>query len=69
MGPSNSSYLSNMAFFHFHDYGRKSNPERVTLNTIGRFMRPLGELNQALNIHGSAQGPGVRENRYTTKTK
>ena len=24
MGPSNSSYLSNIAIFHFHDYGRKS---------------------------------------------
>ena len=24
MAPSNSSYLSNMAIFHFHDYGRKS---------------------------------------------
>ena len=26
MGPSNSSFLSNIAIFHFHDYGRKSNP-------------------------------------------
>ena len=25
MGPPNSSYLSNTAIFHFHDYGRKSN--------------------------------------------
>ena len=24
MGPSNSSYLSNIAIFHFHDYGGKS---------------------------------------------
>ena len=24
MGPSNSSYLSNIAIFHFHDYGRES---------------------------------------------
>ena len=24
MGPSNSSYLSNTAILHFHDYGRKS---------------------------------------------
>ena len=24
MGPSNSSYLSTTAIFHFHDYGRKS---------------------------------------------
>ena len=24
MGPSNSSYLSNIAIFHLHDYGRKS---------------------------------------------
>ena len=24
MGPCNSSYLSNIAIFHFHDYGRKS---------------------------------------------
>ena len=24
MGPSNSSYLSNIASFHFHDCGRKS---------------------------------------------
>ena len=24
MGPSNSSYLSNTAIFHFHDYGRNS---------------------------------------------
>ena len=23
MGPSRSSYLSNTAFFHFHDYGKK----------------------------------------------
>ena len=23
MGPPNSSYLSNTAIFHFHDYGRK----------------------------------------------
>ena len=24
MGPSNNSYLSNTAIFHFRDYGRKS---------------------------------------------
>ena len=25
MGPSNSSYLANIAMFHFNDFGRKSN--------------------------------------------
>ena len=29
MGPSNTSYLSNKASFHFHDYGRKSNVKGV----------------------------------------
>ena len=24
MGPSNSSYLSDIGIFHFHDYGRES---------------------------------------------
>ena len=32
-------------------------------------MWPLGELNQAPNIHGSAQGAGVQENNYATETK
>ena len=33
MGPSNSSYLSNRAIFHFHDYGRNGSPLVVMLQT------------------------------------
>ena len=31
MGPSNSSYLSNIAIFHFHDYGARVMPHWISL--------------------------------------
>ena len=34
MGPSNSSYLSNIAIFHFHDYGGKSNAPLNLIDTL-----------------------------------
>ncbi len=33
MGPSNSSYLSNKAIFHFSDYGGKSTPRKTNIDT------------------------------------
>ena len=35
MGPSNSSYLSKIAIFHFHDYGRKGNFPRKKTSSQG----------------------------------
>ena len=33
MGPSNSSYLSKIAIFHFYDYGRKSKWSTILART------------------------------------
>ena len=34
MGPCNSSYLSNINIFHFHDCGRKSSLSPALMNVI-----------------------------------
>ena len=49
MGPSNSTYLSNTAIFHFHDYGRKSMSQletqhQVTMLGNDKYTKPVGKF-------------------------
>ena len=41
MGPSNSSCLSNIAIFHFHDYGRKSTQYQPKLEVTATLLSDL----------------------------